>query len=136
MGSTAPARGCRRRTSHRSDVGARGLTRPADARHPRIRVAWGRSGTLLDVHVTERTDHAVRAMIELVTASADDPVSAEALGDRQRIPMEALRNVLADLQREQLVTSRHHPGGGYWLTRPADEVSIADVIRAIDGPLA
>jgi Rrf2 family protein len=88
------------------------------------------------VHVTEKADFAVRAMIELVTATEASPMGAEQLGDRQRIPMEPLRNVLADLQRELLVTGRHGAGGGYWLTRPPAEVSIADVIRAVDGPLA
>jgi Rrf2 family protein len=88
------------------------------------------------VHVTQKTDYAVRAMVELVTATEDEPTTAERLGDRQRIPMESLRNVLADLQRERLVSSRHAPGGGYWLTRAPQDITVADVIRAVDGPLA
>jgi len=95
-----------------------------------------RSATLSPVHVTGKTDHAVRAMIELVAATEAAPTTDDQIGVRQQIPMEALRNVLAELQREQLVRSRHGAGGGYWLSRPVGEISVADVVRAVAGPLA
>ena len=101
-----------------------------------MRSARHRSATLSAVHVTGKTDHAVRAMIELVTATEESPTTDDQIGVRQRIPMDALRNVLAELQREHLIRHRHGTGGGYWLTRPPTEISVADVVRAIAGPLA
>jgi len=63
-------------------------------------------------------------------------VKAEAISTAQRIPPKVLETVLAELRRADLVTSRRGPDGGYWLARPAAQISIADVIRAIEGPLA
>ncbi|QNG20980.1 Rrf2 family transcriptional regulator [Rhodococcus triatomae] len=87
------------------------------------------------MHITARVDYAVRALIELASAGPR-PVKAEFLAGAQSIPHKFLEAVLADLRRGGLVASRRGPEGGYWLSRPAAEISIADVIRTVEGPLA
>ncbi|RVW00185.1 RrF2 family transcriptional regulator [Rhodococcus xishaensis] len=87
------------------------------------------------MHITARVDCAVRALVELA-AAGPDLVKAEALSTAQSIPYKFLESVLADLRRGGLVSSRRGPDGGYWLTRPADEITVADVIRTVEGPLA
>ncbi|MFZ2174481.1 MAG: Rrf2 family transcriptional regulator [Rhodococcus sp. (in: high G+C Gram-positive bacteria)] len=87
------------------------------------------------MHITARVDYAVRTLVEL--AAAGPAVSkAEYLAHAQSIPHKFLEAVLADLRRGGLVHSRRGPDGGYWLARPADEITIADVIRTVEGPLA
>ncbi|MBJ8346155.1 Rrf2 family transcriptional regulator [Antrihabitans sp. YC2-6] len=87
------------------------------------------------MHITAKVDYAVRALLELAH-SPDAPAKAEPLAASQAIPPKFLESVLADLRRGGLVSSRRGPDGGYWLTRPAAEISVADVIRAVEGPLA
>lgn len=87
------------------------------------------------MHITAKADYAVRTLLELA-ASGDAPGKAEALAHAQKIPHKFLESVLSDLRRADLVRSRRGPDGGYWLARPASEISIADVIRAVEGPLA
>ena len=62
-------------------------------------------------------------------------MTAHAIAEAQQIPLRFLLNILADLRRVGLVDSRRGPSGGWWLTRPADAITIADVVRAVDGPL-
>jgi Rrf2 family protein len=87
------------------------------------------------VRITAKVDYAVRAMAELA-AAPDGPVTADALAERQAIPPKFLENILADLRRGGLVRSQRGADGGYRLARPADAVTVADVIRAVEGPLA
>jgi len=87
------------------------------------------------VRITAKVDYAVRAMTEMA-AVADGPVKGDALADRQGIPPKFLENILADLRRAGLVRSQRGAEGGYWLARPAADVTVADVIRAVEGPLA
>lgn len=87
------------------------------------------------MNVTVGVDYAVRALVELAGQPGDPPVKAEAIAERHGIPLADLLDVLADLKLRHLVDSRLGDEGGYWLERPADEISIADVVRAIDGPL-
>jgi Rrf2 family protein len=87
------------------------------------------------VRITAKVDYAVRAATELA-ASPPGPVKGEALAARQGIPAKFLENILADLRRAGLVLSQRGAEGGYRLGVPADEVSVADVIRAVEGPLA
>jgi len=87
------------------------------------------------VRVSAKSDYAVRALVELA-AAGDGPVKGERIAQAQEIPITFLENILADLRRAGLVSSRRGIEGGYWLTRPAAEVTLADVIRAVDGPLA
>jgi Rrf2 family protein len=88
------------------------------------------------VRVSAKVDYAVRAMAELAAAEPGVPVKADRLADAQEIPAAFLDNILLSLRNAGLVESRRGPEGGHRLARPADEISVADVIRAIDGPLA
>lgn len=87
------------------------------------------------MRTTAKADYAVRAAIELA-ASGDGPVKAEAIADAQSIPVNFLENILVDLRRAGVVDSKRGAAGGYTLARPAEDISIADVIRAVEGPLA
>jgi Rrf2 family protein len=87
------------------------------------------------MRVSAKADYAVRAAIELA-AAGDGPVKGERVSQAQGIPPHFLENILVDLRNAGLVASRRGAEGGYWLARPADEISLADVIRAVDGPLA
>jgi Rrf2 family protein len=87
------------------------------------------------VRVSAKADYAIRAAVELA-AAGDGPVKGDRIARAQGIPPNFLENILADLRNSGLVASRRGADGGYWLARPAGEVSLADVIRAVDGPLA
>lgn len=86
------------------------------------------------MRTTAKADYAVRAAIEL--AAAGEMVTAEHVAQATGIPHNFLENILRDLRRAGLVESRRGQAGGYLLAKPADEISIADVIRAVEGPLA
>jgi Rrf2 family protein len=88
------------------------------------------------MRISERVDNAVRAMAELSTAVGDEPVKAELIAVRQSISLKYLLDILRDLKRAELIRSKRGPDGGFTLSRPADEITLADVFRAIDGPLA
>ena len=87
------------------------------------------------MRITAKTDYAVRAMAELATA-ADSPLTAEQVSARQDIPVRFLFGILRELRVAHLVRSVRGPEGGYLLARPAGEITLATVIRAVDGPLA
>ncbi len=87
------------------------------------------------MRVSAKADYAVRAAVELAAAGAG-PVKGDRIATAQSIPPNFLENILADLRNGGIVASRRGADGGYWLARPADEVTLADVIRAVDGPLA
>lgn len=87
------------------------------------------------MHITARVDCAVRALVELA-AAGPGLVKADVLSAAQSIPAKFLESVLADLRRGGLVSSRRGPDGGYRLTRPAGDITVADVIRTVEGPLA
>jgi Rrf2 family protein len=89
---------------------------------------------MLDMRLSARADYALRAVIELA-ASQNGHVTADQLAKSQRIPGKFLEAILTQLGRSGLVRSRRGPDGGFWLARPATEISLADIIRAIDGPL-
>jgi len=88
------------------------------------------------VRVTAKVDYAVRATIELAGAEPGVPVKGERISTAQEIPVKFLENILAELKRAGLVASRRGAEGGYWLNRPANAITVADVIRAVEGPLA
>jgi Rrf2 family protein len=88
------------------------------------------------VRVSARADYAIRALLELAAAGPDAPVRADAIARAQGIPSKYLENLLGDLRRARLVSSQRGLNGGYRLARAASEITLADVIRAIDGPLA
>jgi Rrf2 family protein len=88
------------------------------------------------VRISAKADYAVRAAAELAAAGDEGPVKGEAIAIAQGIPQNFLENILADLRHAGLVKSQRGADGGYRLARPAAEVSVADVIRAVEGPLA
>ncbi|MCA5894247.1 Rrf2 family transcriptional regulator [Isoptericola sp. NEAU-Y5] len=87
------------------------------------------------MRISAKADYAVRASAELAASTDAGPVPAEALARAQQIPHRFLEAILSDLRREGIVASRRGAGGGYVLARPADKVTVADVVRAVDGPL-
>jgi Rrf2 family protein len=87
------------------------------------------------MRTTAKADYAVRAAIELA-AAGDGPVTAESVASAQEIPLNFLENILVELKRAGIVESRRGSAGGYLLARPAAEITVADVIRAVEGPLA
>jgi Rrf2 family protein len=88
------------------------------------------------VNISAKTDYAVRAMLTLAAEDGPRPIKGEALATAQQIPAKFLENILLDLRRAGLVVSQRGAEGGYKLSRPAAEITMADVIRAVDGPLA
>jgi Rrf2 family protein len=93
------------------------------------------SGILPGMRVSTKSDYALRALIELAGQSPADPLSAEELGRRQEIPRGFLQAILADLRRAGVVASQRGQSGGWRLAREPQSVTVADVIRAVDGPL-
>ena len=87
------------------------------------------------MHVTAKADYAVRAVVELAGSSQRAPRKVDEVAQAQSIPVSFLENILTQLRSSGIVRSQRGPEGGYWLARPADEVTLADVIRAVEGPL-
>jgi Rrf2 family protein len=87
------------------------------------------------IHVTAKVDYAVRAMIELAAAGGG-PLKAEEIASAQNVPHRFLENILIELRHARLVRSQRGPDGGYRLARPAEEITVADVIRTVEGPIA
>jgi Rrf2 family protein len=87
------------------------------------------------VRVSAKADYALRAVIELA-AAGDGPVKGERIAQAQEIPLKFLENILLELRHAGIVRSQRGVEGGYWLARPAEEVSLAEVIRAVEGPIA
>lgn len=90
------------------------------------------------VDISARVDYAVRAMLILADADAEGsgPVSVDTLSTRQELPRKFLEAIFADLRRSELVLSRRGARGGYVLGRPRGEISVGEIFRAVDGPLA
>lgn len=86
------------------------------------------------MRISAKVDYAVRALAEL--ASADEPMKGDMIASRQQIPLKFLENILSELRRAGIVGSRRGYLGGYWLVLPADSITMADVIRTVEGPLA
>ncbi|MGH3979232.1 MAG: RrF2 family transcriptional regulator [Pseudonocardiaceae bacterium] len=87
------------------------------------------------MRISARTDYAVRALVEIAQAAGERPLTAEDVAGAQDIPRSFLLAVLADLRRAGIVSSVRGQGGGWVLARPPEGISVADVIRAVDGPL-
>ncbi len=87
------------------------------------------------MRISAKVDYAVRASLELAAAGGD-PTKGEAIADAQDIPLKFLENILGELKHTGIVASRRGAQGGYWLAKDADEVSLADIVRAVEGPLA
>jgi Rrf2 family protein len=88
------------------------------------------------MRVSVRADYAVRAVIELAASEGRGPVSAERIAQVQGIPLKFLQNILAELKQEGLVASQRGPSGGFILARDPSLITLGDIIRVTDGPLA
>lgn len=92
------------------------------------------------MRLSARVDYALRATVELAAQATDQPASRPVTADRlataQAIPLKFLESILLQLRRGGIVTAQRGPEGGYRLAKRADQISLAEVIRVIDGPLA
>lgn len=88
------------------------------------------------MRITAKADYAVRAMVILAASSDGRPVSADQVATAQAIPLAFLLKIFADLRQSGLVSSFRGHSGGYLLAKDAAEISVADIIRAVEGPLA
>src|SRR5256714_5408767 len=88
------------------------------------------------MRVSAKVDYAVRAGAELAAAADGGPVKGERIAQAQEIPLKFLENILLDLKHAGLVQSQRGAEGGYWLAQAPEEISLADVIRAVEGPIA
>jgi Rrf2 family protein len=87
------------------------------------------------MRVSAKVDYALRALAELAVAPPG-PVRAERLATTQEIPLKFLENILLELRRAEIVASQRGAEGGYRLAKPPAAISLADVIRAVEGPIA
>jgi Rrf2 family protein len=87
------------------------------------------------MHVTAKADYAVRAVIELAGSAQDAPRKVDQVAQAQNIPVSFLENILTQLRSSGIVRSQRGPEGGYWLAKPPQEVNLAQIIRAVEGPL-
>ncbi len=88
------------------------------------------------MRITAKADYAVRAAAELAASPDGKPVKGEHLSEAQEIPLQFLEHILLELKHARLVRAKRGARGGYWLARSAEEITLADVIRAVEGPLA
>ena len=88
------------------------------------------------MRVSAKADYALRACIELAAAEGEGHVKGERIAQAQEVPLKFLENILGDLRHAGLVRSQRGAEGGYWLARPAAEITLAEIIRAVEGPLA
>jgi Rrf2 family protein len=90
------------------------------------------------LQVSARADYALRAAAELAQVAAEDvgPLKGERISEGQRIPKKFMENILLDLKHSGIVRTQRGAAGGYWLAQPAAEITLADIIRAVEGPLA
>jgi Rrf2 family protein len=87
------------------------------------------------MRISAKVDYAVRASLELA-AAGDDPIKGEQISEAQEIPLKFLENILGELKHSGIIASRRGAQGGYWLAKPAEEISLAEIVRAVEGPLA
>ncbi|KPI03176.1 transcriptional regulator, BadM/Rrf2 family [Actinobacteria bacterium OK074] len=97
-------------------------------------VGGGRA-TMGTMRISARADYAVRAALELAVRQGEGPVKAESIATAQDIPHKFLEGILADLRRAGVVSSQRGGNGGYRLAREAGAITVADLIRAVDGPI-
>ncbi len=88
------------------------------------------------VRVSAKVDYAIRAAAELAANEGGGPLKGDQIAQAQGIPLKFLENILLELRHAGLVQSQRGERGGYWLARPAAEITLAEVIRAVEGPLA
>jgi Rrf2 family protein len=87
------------------------------------------------MRISAKADYAMRAMLELAAAE-DPPLKRDEIAQAQKIPVKFLETILGELKHAGVVSSQRGAEGGYWLARPAEEITIAEVMRVVEGPLA
>jgi Rrf2 family protein len=87
------------------------------------------------MRVTAKVDYAVRAAVALAALDDGSPIKGERIATEQSIPLKFLENILGDMRRAGLVASQRGADGGYRLAHPADRITVATIIRAVEGPL-
>lgn len=88
------------------------------------------------MQVSAKADYALRAALELAVAEDEGPLKGLQISESQDIPLKFLENILLELKHAGLVRTQRGASGGYWLARPAAEISLAEIIRIVEGPLA
>jgi len=88
------------------------------------------------MRISAKADYAVRAAVELAGSDEKNPVKGERLAEAQDIPLQFLEHILLELKHARLIRAKRGAHGGYWLDRPPEEITLANVIRAVEGPLA
>lgn len=88
-----------------------------------------------DMRLSRRAQYALCGVFDLAFNGAGEPVRVAQIGERQGIPYRFLEQIFQDLRRAELVTGKRGPGGGYVLARRAEEISLRQVVEAVDGPL-
>jgi Rrf2 family protein len=88
------------------------------------------------VKLSAKADYAVRAVLVLAAHEESSPLKGELIAARQRLPLKFVENILGELKHAGIVMSQRGPEGGYRLALPADQITVAEVIRVVDGPLA
>jgi Rrf2 family protein len=88
------------------------------------------------MRISAKADYALRAALELALAEGTGPLKGEQIAQSQGIPLKFLENILLELRHHGLVQSQRGAEGGYWLARPAMEITLAEVLRSVEGPLA
>ena len=88
------------------------------------------------MRISAKADYAVRAALELAASPDGQAVKGERLAEAQDIPLQFLEHILLELKHHGIVRARRGAKGGYWLAKPADEVTIADIVRSVEGPIA
>ena len=87
------------------------------------------------MRLTTKGRFALTSMIDLAMRGGDGPVTLAGISERQDISLSYLEQLFGKLRRYHLVDSVRGPGGGYCLSRPADQITVADIVRAVDEPL-
>jgi Rrf2 family protein len=88
------------------------------------------------MRISAKADYAVRALAELAATESGRPVKGEMLATSQGIPLNFLENILRELRHAGIVRTQRGAEGGYLLARPAEKINLAEILRAVEGPLA
>ena len=89
----------------------------------------------MHMRISAKVDYALRACAELAVAG-DGPTKGDRIASAQGIPIKFLETILSELRNAGIVSTQRGVEGGYWLARPAEEITLAEVMRALEGPLA
>ena len=88
------------------------------------------------MRISAKADYAVRAALELAASPDGKPVKGTKIAEAQHIPLQFLEHILLELKHNGIVRARRGAKGGYWLARAADDVTVAEIVRAVEGPIA